>query len=305
MMLRDADAAMYVAKSRGPGGIEVFDEAASHRSLDRLSLRSELLHALERGELEVLYQPVVVLRSRRLIGFEALLRWTHPHRGAIPPDVFIPLAEETGQIIPIGAFVLRQACRQLAAWHDRPGWQRLRLSVNLSAMQLWQENAASQILAGIRAAGIDPELVWLEVTERSYAGDDVASVTQELREGGVHFALDDFGTSYSNLNYLKQFPAESLKIDRSFVAGAAHDGADRSIIRAILAMADSLGLWIVAEGIESLSQREALMELGCQYGQGYLFAPGLTVTEAGDWLNASLPYRDASEVAREVSDRLR
>jgi diguanylate cyclase (GGDEF)-like protein len=305
MMLRDADAAMYVAKARGPGGIEVFDEAASHRSLDRLSLRSELLHALEREEMEVLYQPVVVLRSRRLIGFEALLRWTHPHRGPIPPDVFIPLAEETGQIVPIGAFVLRQACRQLAAWHRRPGWQSLRLSVNLSAMQLWQQNAASQILDGIRAAGIDPHLLWLEVTERSYAGDDVAAVTRELRDGGVNFALDDFGTSYSNLNYLKQFPAESLKIDKSFVAGAAHEGTDRKIIRAILAMAESLGLWVVAEGIESSSQRKALMELGCQYGQGYLFAPGLTVSEAGDWLDASVPYRDVSALSRQVSGRLR
>ena len=280
MMLRDADAAMYAAKSHGPGVVEVFDDAASRRSLDRLSLRSELLRALDRGEFEVHYQPIVELRSGRPIAFEALLRWTHPHRGRIPPDVFIPLAEETGEIIAIGEWVLEQACRQLASWHQLPGWHDLSLNVNLSAAQLWQADVAPRILEVIRSVGIDPADVWLEVTEKSHAGDDVTAVTQQLRSGGVHFALDDFGSSYSNLSYLKQFPAECLKIDGSFIPGAVAEGTDRSVVRAILAIADSLHLDVVAEGIERPAERAALVSLGCRFGQGYLFAPALTAAAA-------------------------
>jgi EAL domain-containing protein (putative c-di-GMP-specific phosphodiesterase class I) len=280
MMLRDADAAMYVAKSHGPGVVEVFDDAASRRSLDRLSLRSELLRALDRDEFEVHYQPIVELRSGRPIAFEALLRWTHRNRGRIPPDVFIPLAEETGEIVAIGDWVLEQACRQLASWHQLPGWHDLRLNVNLSAAQLWQSDVAPRVLSLIRGVGIDPADVWLEVTEKSHAGDDVTAVTQQLRSGGVHFALDDFGSSYSNLSYLKQFPAECLKIDRSFIPGAVAEGTDRSVVRAILAIADSLHLDVVAEGIERPAERSALVSLGCRFGQGYLFAPALTAAAA-------------------------
>jgi diguanylate cyclase (GGDEF)-like protein len=279
-MLRDADAAMYVAKARGPGGIEVFDEAASHRSLDRLSIRSELLRALDRNEFEVVYQPIVDLETLRPVGFEALLRWTHPQRGRISPDVFIPLAEETGEIVNIGNWVLEQACQQLATWQRLPGWQGLQLNVNLSASQLWQAEVADRVLALIRRVGVDPADVWLEVTERSHAGDDVTGVTKNLRAGGVHFALDDFGSSYSNLAYLKQFPAECLKIDGSFIPGVAHDGTDRSIVLAIMAIARSLDLTVVAEGIERPEERDALLELGCRLGQGYLFAPALSELDA-------------------------
>ena len=284
-MLRDADAAMYVAKSRGPGVVEVFDDAASHRSLDRLSIRSELLRALDRDEFEVLYQPIVELRDGRPVGFEALLRWTHPERGPIPPDVFIPLAEETGEIVPIGTWVLEQACHQLAEWQRRPGWKGLNLNVNLSAVQLWQGDVADQIVSLMRRAGVDPADVWLEVTERSHAGDDVTAVAENLRASGVHFALDDFGSSYSNLAYLKQFPAECLKIDKSFIGGVASEGTDRSIVLAILAMAESLGLDVVAEGIEEEAQREALIALGCRLGQGYLFAPALSAKDATELLD--------------------
>jgi len=281
-MLRDADAAMYVAKARGPGEVEVFDEAASHRSLDRLGIRSELLRALDRHEMDLVYQPIVRLDSNELVGFEALLRWTHPERGPIPPDTFITLAEETGVIVPIGWFVLERACRQLAAWQTRPGWRRLQLTVNLSAAQLGQENVAEHILALMRSVGVEPHDIWLEVTERRYAGDDVTSVTRQLRAAGVHFALDDFGTSYSNLTYLKQFQDECLKIDRSFIPGVVEEGTDRSIVRAILAIAESMGLVVIAEGVERSSERDALRALGCPFGQGYLFAPGLSATEAGE-----------------------
>ena len=287
-MLRDADAAMYVAKLRGPGVVEVFDDAASLRSLDRLSIRSELLHALDRHEFEVQYQPIVELDTGRPVAFEALLRWNHPERGPIAPDFFIPLAEETGEIVAIGEWVLEQACRQLASWQRLAGWGNLRLNVNLSATQLKQAGIADQILSMVRDVGIEPADVWLEVTERSHAGRDVTPVTRELRAGGVHFALDDFGSSYSNLTYLKQFPADCLKIDRSFVPGAAREGVDRSIVRAILAIAESLDLNVVAEGIERPAERDALLSLGCRLGQGFLFAPALTAHDATQLLVASV-----------------
>jgi diguanylate cyclase (GGDEF)-like protein len=300
-MLRDADAAMYVAKLRGPGVVEVFDDADSLRSLDRLSIRSELLHALDRSQLEVHYQPIVELETGRPVAFEALLRWNHPERGPITPDVFIPLAEETGEIVAIGEWVLEHASRQLAAWQRLPGWRNLRLNANLSATQLKQAGVAEHLLSLIRDADIEPADVWLEVTERSQAGVDVTPVTRQLRAGGVHFALDDFGSSYSNLTYLKQFPAEGLKIDRSFVPGAAREGVDRSIVRAILAIAKSLNLDVVAEGIERPAEREALLSLGCRLGQGFLFAPALTAHDATKLLVASTdlaPWPESNAASR-------
>lgn len=283
-MLRDADAAMYVAKSRGPGVVEVFDEAASHRSLDRLSIRSGLSGALDRGEFEVRYQPIVHLETGRMIAFEALLRWTHPERGPIPPDVFIPLAEETGEIVPLGFWVLDRACQQLAAWQRLPDWAGLHINVNLSAAQLWHGDAVDQIISVMDRTGVSPRDVWLEVTERSHAGEDVTAVAKQLRDSGARFALDDFGSSYSNLAYLKQFPVECVKIDRSFIGGVGIDGTDRSIVRAILAMADSLGLDVVAEGIEEAGQRDALVEMGCPLGQGYYFGRALSAADATNLL---------------------
>jgi diguanylate cyclase (GGDEF)-like protein len=286
-MLRDADAAMYVAKARGRGAVEVFDEAASTRSLDRLGLRSELLHAVDRQELEVGYQPVVRLDSGALIAFEALLRWTHPTRGPIPPDVFIPLAEEAGEIVRIGTWVLERACQQLAEWQRLAGHRHLLLSVNVSAAQLSGVDASNTIVELVRSAGVNPRHVWVEVTERSHAGADVTLVTESLRSAGLHLALDDFGASYSNLAYLKQFPAECLKIDRSFIINLAGDRTNRRIVRGILAIADSLGLGVVAEGIETTADKQALLSLGCRLGQGHLFAPALTAADATELLLAS------------------
>jgi diguanylate cyclase (GGDEF)-like protein len=283
-MLRDADAAMYVAKERGLGQVEVFDEAASHRALDRLDLRSELPHALDRGQLEVHYQPIEALGSGRVVAFEALLRWQHPRHGSVPPEVFVPLAEDTGSIVPIGGWVLARACRQLARWRALLGGEALAISVNLAAAQLRQARAAEAILTTIRDAGADPADVWLEVTEHSYLSRDVADSATALSAAGVHFALDDFGTAYSSLSYLQRFPVEILKIDLSFVGGMTYRERDRGIVRAILAIAESLRLTAVGEGIETEQQRAALRVLGCQLGQGHLLSPPLPAAGATAYL---------------------
>jgi diguanylate cyclase (GGDEF)-like protein/PAS domain S-box-containing protein len=300
-MLRDADAAMYAAKNAGRGRVEVFDDDASHRSLDRLELRSELTQALARGELSLRYQPIVELGSGQVTGFEALCRWRHPRRGMVPPDVFIPLAEETGAIIGIGEWVLGQACRQLAEWQREPGGDRLRISVNLSATQLHQPDAAARTLEVIQGAGVRPGDVWLEITEHSSIRTDVTEFATALRAAGVHFALDDFGISYSNLSHLKRLPVEILKIDRSFVAGLTAKDADRGIVRAVLAIADSLGLSVVAEGIETAEQRIELMALGCHQGQGYLFSRPVPADEARALLATPLPHPPADRAVALVN----
>ena len=270
-MLRDADAAMYAAKGKGTGRLEVFDEEASHRSVDRLDLRSELSHALARDELTVVYQPLVELKTGTVRSLEALVRWTHPQRGEVPPDVFIPMAEETGAIVPIGAWVLAQACDQLLAWQRLVPEARLTVSVNISAIQL--ERAHVDLLGVIRASGADPRDVWLEVTEHMDTTEDISAQVTALRDAGVHFALDDFGMSYSSMTYLQRFPVEGIKIDRTFVAAMNDDDTHRGIVRAILAVAESISVGVVAEGIETQRQLETLLDLGCATGQGHLLGP--------------------------------
>ena len=287
-LLRDADAAMYAAKERGLGKVEVFDQAASNRALDRLDLRSELARALERDQLHVRYQPIVTLDTGRVVAFEALLRWEHPRHGSVPPEVFVPLAEDSGVIVPIGRWVLRRACEQLAAWRRLAAEPRIAVSVNLSSGQMRHEALVEQTLGTIRAAGLQPGDVWLEVTEQSYLHHDVTASAGALRKAGVHFALDDFGTAYSSLSYLRRFPIEIVKIDRSFMGGVTDLDAEQSIVRAILAIADSLGLTAVAEGVETEEQLEMLRALGCELGQGHLFSEALTPEEATRFLAADL-----------------
>jgi diguanylate cyclase (GGDEF)-like protein/PAS domain S-box-containing protein len=300
-MLRDADAAVYTAKDNGTGLVEVFDDAASHRSLDRLDLRSELAHALDRDELRVRYQPVVALDTGAILGFEALVRWAHPLRGEIPPDVFVPLAEESGAIVAMGEWVLARACWQLAAWQRAYPWRRLTMSVNVSGCQLRRPKLAAEILAVVDQAGVDPGDIWLEVTERTFVPADVAAHAEALRAAGLRLALDDFGTWYSNLTYLKSFPAEMVKIDRSFVAGLPTCDRDRSIVRAVLAIGAALGLEVVAEGIETEAQRAELLALGCRSGQGYLLARPLTAADASALLAATVPERAVPVPAQRVA----
>jgi diguanylate cyclase (GGDEF)-like protein len=288
-MLRDADAAMYVAKERGQGHVEVFDEAASHRSLDRLDLRSDLQRALERNQLSLRYQPIVDLDDGRAVAFEALLRWHHPRRGMVPPGEFIPLAEETGAILPIGRWMLAEACRQLAEWRRRPYVRTLAMSVNISPIQLQQPQLGADMLSVIKESGVDPSDIWLEVSEHSQLRYEISEPAQVLRAAGVRFALDDFGVSYASLGYLKRFPVEMLKIDRSFVSGVATRDSDRGIVQAVVAIAASLGLDVVAEGIETPAERDALRSFGCHRGQGFLLAPPLTAERATALIDAAGP----------------
>ncbi|PWV59464.1 putative bifunctional diguanylate cyclase/phosphodiesterase [Plasticicumulans acidivorans] len=276
-LLRHADLAMQHAKRAGRGSCQFFSADMNAPFAARLWLENQLSQALERGELHLAYQPQVELRSGRIVGAEALLRWTHPQRGAIAPADFIPLAEETGLILPIGEWVLREACRQAATWRAA-GLPPLMMAVNLSARQLRSANLLERIDAALQASGLPPEQLELELTETSLMDDAEAAreLLGALRARGIGVAIDDFGTGYSSLAYLKRFPLARLKIDRSFVCGLPDDGNDVAITRAIVALAHSLGLELIAEGVESAAQREWLLALGCGGGQGYLFARPLS-----------------------------
>jgi diguanylate cyclase (GGDEF)-like protein len=305
-LLRDADAAMYEAKDRGRGRVEVFDRFTAQKAVDRLSLREDLLTALDRGELELHYQPIVDLTDGRVTGFEALLRWHHHRLGPIPPLDFIPVAEETGAIGSIGDWALTQACRQLARW-NQDAVRPLSMAVNVSPIQLLDPAFVRKSVRTIQQAGLRNEQVWLEVTESIEVTDQLSDQLRLLRKAGVRVAMDDFGMSYSNLGYLKHLQVERLKIDRSFVAGlssgpAGSDGMDRGIVRAILAIAESAGMSVVAEGIETEDQRQVLLGLGCRQGQGYLFARPMPAAEASRLLLDGAPI-PAPRLGAEVAPR--
>jgi diguanylate cyclase (GGDEF)-like protein/PAS domain S-box-containing protein len=276
-LLRDADTAMYQAKLRGKARYVVFDPTMHTDVLELLQLESDLRRALERAELRVHYQPIVSLYTEQVVGFEALVRWQHPQRGLIPPDTFIPLAEDTGLIVTLGELVLREACRQLAAWQaDLPTLPALKMSVNLSARQLAQPNLVEQIGRILAEIGLPAQQLKLEILESALIGRAQAAETLgQLKQLGVQISIDDFGTGYSSLSYLHQFPVDTLKIDRSFVGRMGSNGEHSEIISAVVALARSLGMEAVAEGIETTSQRDQLRDLQCDYGQGWLFARAL------------------------------
>jgi diguanylate cyclase (GGDEF)-like protein len=273
-LLRDADIAMYQAKQRGRGRVEIFDESLSSALELRVRTEQDLRHAIQADELVVFYQPIVEAGTLRVTGFEALVRWQHPTRGLLSPDQFIPVAEESGLIVPLGAAVLMQACRQLARWqHDRPDSDRLRMSVNVSALQFDDPSFVPTVAAVLDTTGIDPASLWLEITETSLAADLVQTTAtfEALRELGVRLALDDFGTGYSSLTHLQRFPVQALKIDRSFVDGLGRDAEATTIVEMIIGMANTLGLLVVAEGVEDQAQVDMLHLLGCTLYQGYHF----------------------------------
>jgi diguanylate cyclase (GGDEF)-like protein/PAS domain S-box-containing protein len=273
--LRDADLAMYRAKSNGKGRYEVFRPGTESEETERLDRELALRRALERGELEVHYQPVVSLESASIVGLEALVRWRHPTRGLVPPVEFIPLAEETGLIVPLGRFVLEEACRQLHAWIVRePARSSLVVSVNLSTYQFRQPDLSDQVADVLAVTGLEPARLCLEVTESAMMADadSAADTMGRLKALGTRLSIDDFGTGYSSLSYLKRFPVDFVKIDRSFIGDLAEGEVDTEIVRAVIRLSAAIGIRAVAEGVETEHQLRVLRELGCPLVQGYLLA---------------------------------
>src|SRR6266508_2029815 len=274
-LIENADAAMYRAKARGGNRREVFDRGMRARAKRRLELHSALHRAVERGEFRVFYQPVVSLQSLLPVGVEAFVRWQHPERGLVGPREFIGLAEETGLIVPIGTHVLHEACRQAERWRaTEPGRPPLCIKVNLSARQFAHPNLVEVVAGILTETGVDPANVYLEITETALMEDaeSTSAALRELKSLGVSLTVDDFGTGYSSLLYLKRFPVDELKVDRTFVAGLLGNAEDEAIVAAIVSLAHTLGLKAVAEGVESTAQLTRLQELGCDIGQGYHFA---------------------------------
>jgi diguanylate cyclase (GGDEF)-like protein len=270
-LMQSAEAALDAAKRAGPSQCRVFNERLTLPQKGRLVLEAALYHALVNHEFVLHYQPQVELASGRITGVEALVRWQSPERGLVPPGEFIPLLEETGLIVPVGEWVLREACRQSVAWREA-GYGPLRVAVNLSALQFQQPRLAESVKAIIEKSGADPRQIELEITENIAMNqeEEVLDTLRQLRDIGASLAIDDFGTGYSSLSYLQQFPIHRLKIDQSFVRGQAA-GGDLSIARAIVAMGNSLGLEVIAEGVETAEQRARLVEFGCLEGQGFHF----------------------------------
>ncbi len=273
-LIRDADAAMHRAKDRGRNRIERFDAETRTQVVSTLRTATDLHRALERGELVVHYQPVVRLDDRRITSFEALVRWHHPERGMVGPAEFIPMAEDTGLIVPVGERVLELALADLHRWQQRPGWEQLAVNVNLSPRQLAAPNVTTMFADAIARHGVDPDTLWVEITEGALMADVklARTILAELRQLGLHLAVDDFGTGYSSLTYLTRFPVECLKIDRSFVAGLGHDQGDAAIVDAVVGLGHAMGLAVVSEGVETDAQVRDLVRMGCLLGQGYLFS---------------------------------
>jgi diguanylate cyclase (GGDEF)-like protein/PAS domain S-box-containing protein len=270
-LLKHADAAMYRAKERGRNTFEFFSSDITSHSLERFKLEADIRYALEREELMVYFQPQFSLADGRLVGAEALVRWRHPERGMVSPGQFIPIAEESGIIVPMGEWILRQACREWVRWHSaglRPGV----LAVNVSGIEFRRGRVRESVELSLAETRLPPELLELEITESSIMNQTDSSIRalHSLREMGLHLAIDDFGTGYSSLSYLKRLPVSKLKVDQSFVKGLPDDAEDAAITRAIIALAHSLGLTTMAEGVETEAQRQFLQAAGCDDMQGYL-----------------------------------
>ena len=274
-LLAHAEAAMYQAKRRGGFGVETFGESLRIEVIDRMATEHSLHRALERSELLLHYQPVVEVSGSTTVGVEALIRWEHPDQGLVAPGRFIPVAEESGLIIPIGAWVLEEACHQLRDWHHRDGaGAEGSVEVNLSARQIDDPRIVATIEEILCRTGLPPRHLTLEITESALMKDAAAAlvVLQGLKELGVLLAIDDFGTGYSSLSYLQRFPLDVLKVDRMFVQELGHDGGGDEIVSAVITLAHALGLEVVAEGVETEQQLEVLRGLECDFAQGYLFS---------------------------------
>jgi len=289
-MLRDADTAMYRAKSLGKARYEVFDADMRASLVARLQLETDLRHALERGEFRNFYQPIVALDSGRIVGFEALLRWQHPTRGLVGPDQFIMVAEETGLIRELGWWNLREACRQLSEWKSQSdNYLNFTMNVNLSAKQFLQPNLVEEIRDLVEELDFSPETLKLEITESTVMIDPAATakMLQQIKSLGILLAIDDFGTGYSSLSYLHRFPLDTLKIDRSFISGVSDTGEGMEIAQTIMPMAKNLRLDVIAEGVETIEQVALLKKLQCKYAQGYFFSKPLAAAEVVELLEGA------------------
>jgi diguanylate cyclase (GGDEF)-like protein len=284
-MIRDADLAMYRAKAEGKGRHAVFESAMHVAVVERADLEADLQRVIERGQLVLHYQPIVALGNRAIVGVEALVRWRHPTRGLVAPEAFIPLAEETQVMAELGRWILNEGCREVAAWR---GLRPLRLSVNLSAIQLHSADVlAGHVADALAASGLPPEALVLEITETALMRDvtETISCLRALKKLGVLLAVDDFGTGYSSLDYLRRFPIDILKIDKAFVDDLG--AGDATLAQAIIDLGESFDLQVIAEGVEHESQRQRLLELGCSHGQGYYFSRPMPACEFGALLAAS------------------
>ncbi len=298
-MLRDADIAMYRAKSKGKAQFQIFDPAMHEQASKQLRLETEMRQALELKEFQVYYQPIMKIETETLVGFEALVRWKHPERGMIPPFEFIPAAEENGLIVPLGNWILQESCRQLRRWQDEnPAASRLTVSVNLSCRQFLQTDLAERIAETLDASRLDPHCLKLEITESHIMENSEAAIRimNRLRALGIELSLDDFGTGYSSLGYLHRLPVSFLKIDRSFVSRMTESKENEEIVRTIIKLAQNLKMKIVAEGIETAEQLERLKQLSCQFGQGYFFSKPLEAEAATRFIN-----KDAKNLPSAIS----
>jgi diguanylate cyclase (GGDEF)-like protein len=288
-LLKNASTALYYAKLQGQNHYQFFNEELNKDSLKNLKLENDLRHALERNELVLYYQPKIDLVSGRVNSVEALVRWRHPEIGMIPPDEFIPIAEQTGLITSLGYWVLETACRQVREWHDA-GYEHLTVAVNLSAVQFRQHDLLEQIHNTLEETGICAHQLELEITESTIMEDiDTASSTMRaLHCSGVRISIDDFGTGYSSLSHLKRFPINTVKIDRSFIRDITTDPDDAAIVSAIIAMSHNMGLKVIAEGVETQEQLEFLRTMDCEEVQGFLFSPPVPHPEAYALLDQSI-----------------
>jgi diguanylate cyclase (GGDEF)-like protein/PAS domain S-box-containing protein len=291
-VLRDADIAMYQAKARGKARHEIFDSTMYESTIHRLQIETDLRQAAERKEFFIHYQPVIDLQENTVVGFEALLRWQHPTRGVVPPNEFIPLAEETGLILPIGEWVLREACSQVCAWQKHYTMTTpLKISVNISSKQLSQRDFVKLVSGILDETGLDASCLALEITESLIMENPEASgvIMTQLRNLGIHIHIDDFGTGYSSLSYIHRIPVNALKIDRSFVNKMFSNDENMEIIKAIISLAHNLNLYLIAEGLELTDQLTHLKKLKCHYGQGYLFSKPMEVKDIEQWLASGNP----------------
>ena len=296
-LIKNADIAMYRAKEQGKNNYQFYSAQMNVYSFDRLALESSLRHALERNEFLLHYQPKVDVRSGNIVGTEALVRWQHPDMGMVAPAQFIPVAEETGLIVPLGEWVLRTACAQNREW-QRQGFPRLRVAVNLSPRQFRHENLVREVARILRETGLDAGSLELEITESMVFQDpeQAAKILMELRAMGISLSIDDFGTGYSSLAYFKRFPITSVKIDRSFIQDLPDAADTAAITRAIIAIADSLKLKVVAEGVENEEQLDFLREHKCPEIQGYYFSRPLPAEEFERLLKESMPTEESEDV---------